>query len=153
MHFKYCFNVVFLYHSFLVLTVKKKKISRKTAENEQTLFIYTSTESVYISTVFRLIRTHQYGSIRSLDFDFAVGVAWIDENVELFLSLWCVFLTPRLEQRLNWDALYASSMSVVISLGPGLVKNDKKIDFTLFLNLMDYHVDNGWGGQGVWVLF
>jgi len=139
MNFKYCFNVVFLYHSFLVLTVKKK-LSRKTAENEQTLFIYTSTESVYISTVFRLIRTHQYGSIRSLDFDFAVGVAWIDENVELFLSLWCVFLTPRLEQRLNWDALYASSMSVVISLG-------------LFLNLMDYHVDNGWGGQGVWVSF
>ena len=59
MHFKYCFNVVFLYHSFLVLTVKKK-LSRKTAENEQTLFIYTSTESVYISTVFGLIRTHQY---------------------------------------------------------------------------------------------
>ena len=44
-------------------------------------------------------------------------------------------------------------MSVVISLGPGLVKNDKKIDFTLFLNLMHYHVDNGWGGQGVWVSF
>ena len=53
----------------------KTKLSRKTAENEQTLFIYTSTESVFISTVFRLIRTHQYGSIRSLDFDFAVGVA------------------------------------------------------------------------------